>query len=181
MYNQDENQEETGRNYNYNEGLGGNLAQEGKENYEDEQIPDQFHQNSNEMGANDNFPETRNDNSFHVDKMIDEFSKNQQFEENEKRISEKVNQFLEQKGYSITTLYKYTFMMNKILLLTTFTEFLFQRFDVVTLFLSIVIIFIESKIFSHKHLYKWLLVLLGSFLLDALVLLDISPVRIYLK
>ena len=67
-------------------------------------------------------------------------------------------------------------MANKILLLSTFTEFLFQRFDIVTLFLSFVIILIELGVFTHKHMYKWLLVLLGSLLLDALVLLDISPV-----
>ena len=69
-------------------------------------------------------------------------------------------------------------MVNKILLLTTFAEFLFQRFDVITLFISLVIIFIELGIFSHKHIYKWILVLLGSLLLDALVLLDISPVSL---
>lgn len=67
-------------------------------------------------------------------------------------------------------------MLNKILLLITFTEFLFQRFDVVTLFLCLVVIFIELDIFSHKHLYKWLIVLISSLLLDALVLIDISPV-----
>ena len=67
-------------------------------------------------------------------------------------------------------------MVNKILMLSTLTEFLFQRFDIVTLFLCFVIILLEIGIFSHKHIYKWLLVLLGSLLLDALVLLDISPV-----
>jgi hypothetical protein len=61
-------------------------------------------------------------------------------------------------------------------MLSTFIEFLFQRFDIVTLFLNLVIILIEIGIFSHKHIYKWLLVLLSSLLLDALVLLDISPV-----
>ena len=67
-------------------------------------------------------------------------------------------------------------MANKILLFLTFTEFLFQRFDIVTLFLNVVIILIELGVFSQKHLYKWLMVLIGSLLLDALVLLDISPV-----
>ena len=67
-------------------------------------------------------------------------------------------------------------MINKILMLSAFTEFLFQRFDIVTLFLNFVIILIELDIFSHKHMYKWIMVLLGSLLLDALVILDISPV-----
>ena len=67
-------------------------------------------------------------------------------------------------------------MVNKILMLSPFTEFLFQRFDIVTLFLNFVIILIELDIFSHKHMYKWIMVLLGSLLLDALVILDISPV-----
>ena len=61
-------------------------------------------------------------------------------------------------------------------MLTTFTEFIFQRFDIVTLFLSFVILLIEIGIFTHKHIYKWLLVLLGSILLDALVLIDIPIV-----
>ena len=63
-------------------------------------------------------------------------------------------------------------------MLVTFTEFLFQRFDVITLFLNLVIIFIELGVFTHKHMYKWLLVLLISLLIDALVLLDISPVSL---
>ena len=46
----------------------------------------------------------------------------------------------------------------------------------VTLFLCIAILFLELEIFSQKHLYKWLIVLLGSILLDALVLIDVSPV-----
>ena len=61
-------------------------------------------------------------------------------------------------------------------MLSTFTEFLFQRFDIVTLFLCFVIILIEIGVFTHKHMYKWLIVLMASLLLDSLVLLDISPV-----
>ena len=175
MYNQEENQEETGRNYN-NQGLGGNLVQEGSQDFEGEQIQEQYNQNANEIGSNDNLPETRTDNSFHVGKMIDDLSKNQTFEQKEKKIRDDVNNFLQGKGYSISTFANYTFMANKILLLTTFTEFLFQRFDIVTLFLCIAILFIEANIFTHKHLYKWLIVLVSTFLLDALVLIDISPV-----
>jgi hypothetical protein len=67
-------------------------------------------------------------------------------------------------------------MANKILLLSTLTEFLFQRFDVITLLLNLVIIANEVGIFSNKHIYKWLIVLIASLLLDALVLIDISPV-----
>ena len=67
-------------------------------------------------------------------------------------------------------------MANRILLLTTLLEFLFQRFDIITLFLNFVIILIEIEIFNRKHIYKWILVLLGSIFLDALVLIDISPV-----
>ena len=73
----------------------------------------------------------------------------------------------------------FTFIVNKILFLTTFTEFIFQRFDIVTLFLTIAIIFIELQMFSEKHLYKWLLVLISTLILDALVILDISPVSYF--
>jgi hypothetical protein len=181
MFNQDENQEETGRNYNISQGLGGNLVPEGNENFEEEQISGQFGQNSKGINSNIKPPETGHDSSFHVDKIIDDFSKNKNFEEKEKKMSQHVDQFLKGKGYSISTFSNYTFMFNKILFLTTFTEFLFQRFDIVTLFLCIVIILIEAKIFSHKHLYKWLIVLASTLLLDALVLLDISPVRLILN
>ena len=178
MYNSEENRDETGRNYNMNPGLGGNLVQEGSQGYEGDQIQEQYGQNPNEQNSNENLPETKNDSSFHVSKMIDDFSKNKAFEQKEKKLRDGVDNFLQGKGYSISTFANYTFMANKILFLTTFTEFLFQRFDIVTLFLCIVIIFIEAKIFSNKHLYKWLIVLVSTFLLDALVLLDISPVSI---
>ena len=174
MYNQDEFQNDTNRAFNENnEGLGGNLAQESHNQFEEEQSPDQFQQ-SFPVGRNQQSPD---DNSFHVDKMIDDFSRGDKFIEKEKTVSQQLEKILKEKsGYTMSTFSKYIFMMNKILLLTTFAEFLFQRFDAVTLFLSIVIIFIELEIFSHKHLYKWLIVLLGSILLDALVLIDISPV-----
>ena len=99
----------------------------------------------------------------------------------EKAISDQLDQILKGKSsFSISKLSKYIFGINKILFLTTFIEFLFQRFDIVTLFLCIAVILIELEIFTHKHLYKWLIVLLSSILLDALVLIDISPVSIYI-
>ena len=102
---------------------------------------------------------------------------NPKFSEKEQQFSQKVDNFIKSKtGKSISAFPQYIFLVNKILMLTTFLEFLFQRFDIVTLFLNIVIILIEIGIFSHKHIYKWLMVLLTSILLDAFVLLDISPV-----
>ena len=43
-----------------------------------------------------------------------------------------------------------------------------------------VVVLIEIGVFTHKHLYKWLAVLICSLLLDALVLIDISPVSLIL-
>ena len=79
-------------------------------------------------------------------------------------------------GKPLSFLSGYIFFVNKILMFISFSEFYFQRFDIITLFLCFVIILIEIGVFSHKHMYKWLLVLLISLLMDAFVLLDISPV-----
>ena len=176
----EEIQENTGRGYDNNEGLGGNLVQENNAQFEGEQEFDQYNQDPNQMAQNEKPEHIGSDNSFHVDRIIDDISRNEKFAEKEKNLSQHVDRFLQEKaGYSLSTCTGYIFTINKILLLTTFTEFLFQRFDVVTLFLCIAVIFIELEIFSHKHLYKWLLVLISSFLLDAFVLLDISPVSKY--
>ena len=176
----EEIQENTGRGYDNNEGLGGNLVQENNAQLEGEQEFDQYNQDPNQMAQNEKPERIGSDNSFHVDRIIDDISRNEKFAEKEKNLSQHVDRFLQEKaGYSLSICTGYIFTINKILLLTTFTEFLFQRFDVVTLFLCIAVIFIELEIFSHKHLYKWLLVLISSFLLDAFVLLDISPVSKY--
>ena len=177
MYNSEEMQDNQEQGFNNNEGLGNNLVPEGSGNYEGEQGQNQFQQDLNYMPQNENPQTIKSDHSFHVDKMIDDYSKNSQFVEKEKNLSRQLDKILKDKtGYTIDKCTGFLFMINKILLLITFTEFIFQRFDVVTLFLCIVIIMIELEIFSHKHLYKWLLVLVSSFLLDALVLIDISPV-----
>ena len=178
---QEEIQENTGRGYDNNPGLEGNLVPENNAQFEEEQGFDQFNQDANQMAQNEKPERIGSDHSFHVDRMIDDYSRNEKFAEKEKNISQHVDRFLQEKaGYSLSAFTGYIFNINKILFLTTFTEFLFQRFDVVTLFLCIAVIFIELEIFSRKHLYKWLLVLISSFLLDAFVLLDISPVSNYL-
>ena len=163
----DEGQEETGRAYQNKMGLGGNLVQEGN-------IPEEG-EFQNHSGENDLPPQTGMENSF--DKYMSKIHDNPKFSEKEKEFSQKIDNFLRSKtGKSISSFSSYIFMANKILLLTTLTEFLFQRFDIVTLLLNFVIISVELGIFNNKHIYKWLIVLIGSLLLDALVLLDISPV-----
>ena len=162
-----EGQEETGRADGNQMGLGGNLVPEGNVPEEGE-----FQNNS---GANGLPPQTGSDNSF--DKYISKIHDNPKFSEKEKEFSQKIDNFIRSKtGKPISAFSSYIFMANKILLLSTLTEFLFQRFDIVTLLLNFVIISVELGIFSNKHIYKWLFVLIGSLLLDALVLIDISPV-----
>jgi hypothetical protein len=170
-------QDETGRDYNNQIGLGGNLVQEGNLMAEGEELGEQYQTNQNQIATNDIPGQTKDDNSFHMDKYIEKFHEDPKFSEKEKEISQKLDNILRSKtGKSISSFSGYIFMVNKVLMLSTFTEFLFQRFDIVTLFLNFIIILIELGIFSHKHMYKWIIVLLGSLLLDALVLLDISPV-----
>ena len=162
-------QDDTGRGYNNQEGLGGNLVQESNILAEGE---DQYQ--SNQIATQQN----TNDNSFHVGELIEKIQNNPNFSQRENEISQKLDEiFKEKTGRPLSAISGYVFLANKILLILTFTEFLFQRFDIVTLFLNIVIILIELGIFNQKHMYKWLIVLIGSLLLDALVLLDISPVR----
>ena len=155
-----------------NQDLGNNLVGEENINYGGE----------NEYQQQNEKPLTlESDHSFHVDKKFDNFVQNDNFAQKEKKINQELDRILQEKsGFSISRVAGYIFMMNKILFLTTFTEFLFQRFDVVTLFLCIVVFLIEIGVFTHKHLYKWLAVLICSLLLDALVLIDISPVSLIL-
>ena len=135
---------------------------------------DQFQ--SNQPASND-LQQTGEENSFHVDQFIEKMQNNPNFSQKENEISQKLDEIFRAKtGKPFSAFSGYVFLANKILLFLTFTEFIFQRFDIVTLFLNIVIILIELGIFNQKHLYKWLMVLIGSLLLDALVLLDISPV-----
>ena len=166
--------EETGRDYN---NQGGSLVQEENLMAEGEEMGDQFQTDQNQIATNVIPGQTKDDNSFHMDKYIEKFHEDPKFSEKEKELNIKLDNILRSKtGKSISDLSGYIFMANKILMLSTFTEFLFQRFDIVTLFLCFVIILIELGIFTHKHMYKWLIVVLGSLLLDALVLLDITPV-----
>ena len=179
MYNPDEFQSDTNRENNNDNLIGGqnlgieNQNFEGEGEREREENQNQFHQqNQNEQNH-----QSPDDNSFHMDKKLDELTSNDNFVQKEKAIRDKLDQILREKSsFTLSSFVAHIFMLNKILLLITFTEFLFQRFDVVTLFLCLVVIFIELDIFSHKHLYKWLIVLISSILLDALVLIDISPV-----
>lgn len=171
-------EENTGRGYDQG-GLGGNLVPEGNVSAEGEE---QYNQNQN-LNGNDISPQNGDENSFHVGQYIDKIQNNPEFTKKENEISRKLDDFVQSKtGKPFSALAGYVFLANKLLLLSTFTEFLFQRFDIVTLFFNIVIILIELGVFNKKHLYKWLMVLIGSLLLDALVLLDISPVsQKYLK
>lgn len=172
-----DNQGETGREDENNIGLGGNLVDEGNMIAEGEEMQGQFQSDQNQWEANDLPPQKGSDNSFHMDKFIEKYHEDPKFTAKEKEISQKIDSiFKSNVGKPISNFMGYIFLVNKILMLSSFTECLFQRFDIVTLFLCFVIILIEIGIFSHKHIYKWLLVLLGSILLDALVLLDISPV-----
>lgn len=175
----EEIQENTGRGYDNNEGLGGNLVQENNAQFEGEQEFDQYNQDPNQMAQNENQNVSE---VIIVSTLIELLMIFQEMKNSlkKRKLKSTCGQIFTRKaGYSLSTCTGYIFTINKILLLTTFTEFLFQRFDVVTLFLCIAVIFIELEIFSHKHLYKWLLVLISSFLLDAFVLLDISPVSKY--
>jgi hypothetical protein len=172
MYNPDDFQSDTNRANNDDHLMGGQNMGLGNQNLEGSgEVEPEENPNQNQ------FNQSPDDNSFHMDKKLDDLTSNDNFVQKEKVIRDKLDQILKEKSnFTLSSFVAHIFMLNKILLLITFTEFLFQRFDVVTLFLCLVVIFIELEIFSHKHLYKWLIVLICSIFLDALVLIDISPV-----
>lgn len=169
-----EQEDDFGKNYNNEIGLGGNLVQEGNTMNEGEEG---HNPNDQQFLTNDYTTQPVDDNSFHVNECIEKIHQNPKFTEKEKQFSQKVDDFMKSKiGKPLSFLSGYIFFVNKILMFISFSEFYFQRFDIITLFLCFVIILIEIGVFSHKHMYKWLLVLLISLLMDAFVLLDISPV-----
>ena len=71
----EEIQENTGRGYDNNEGLGGNLVQENNAQFEGEQEFDQYNQDPNQMAQNEKPERIGSDNSFHVDRIIDDISR----------------------------------------------------------------------------------------------------------
>ena len=164
---QDKNQ---GQDFNH-EDLENNLVQEGQVNFEGEHQPEE---NYNQQIESPQAPGS--DHSFHIDKKFDDFTKGESFGQKERTLNQQIDQILQTKGFSLSKFASWIFWINKILLLTTFTEFLFQRFDIVTLFLCIIVLLIELEIFTHKHLYIWLVVLVFTIILDAFVLIDIAPV-----
>lgn len=182
MYNPDDFQSDTNRVNNDDNLIGGQNIGLGNQNLEGSGEIEEENQNQNQLNQqyqNEQIQPSPDDNSFQMGKKLDDLTSNDNFVQKEKAIRDKLDQILKEKSsFTLSSFVAHIFMLNKILLLITFTEFLFQRFDVVTLFLCLVVIFIELEIFSHKHLYKWLIVLISSILLDALVLIDISPVSI---
>ena len=162
-----DNQGETRADNENQRGLGGNLVHEGNLLAEGEEIGGEFQTDPHPLSTNNFSGKAIDDNSFHMDKCIEKIHENPRFSEKEREFSQKVDNFIKSKtgkSISLSAFSGYVFLANKILLILTFTEFLFQRFDVITLFLNLVIIFIELGVFTHKHMYKWLLVLLISLL-----------------
>jgi hypothetical protein len=176
MLEEENDKEQIGNNYIDSNGNAQNLIPETKE----EVIKTK--ENEPQVQQNSFFDEgktkrTEDEHSFHLGNYIEDFYENPNFSEKEKKISTQIDElFQKMTKKPISFFQKYLFLVNKILLFTTLTQFLFQRFDIVTLFISVVVLLIEADIFSHKHLYKWLFVLITSLLLDAFVLIDVSPV-----
>ena len=170
-----DNQGQPETDYGNQMGLGGNYFQEGNIMAEGEEVIGQFQPDTQQFATNDLSPKSFNNNS--LPNYIEKIHDNLNIAEKEKELSQKVDNFIQSKtGKTISAFSGYIFVINKILMLSTFTEFLFQRFDIVTLFFTFSLIFIELGVFSYNHIYKWLLVLIGSLILDALVLLDIPIV-----
>ena len=119
------------------------------------------------------------ENSLHLAEIIDQVPKSSQFMQKEAEYSQKIEDFIVSKTGKPeikTSWNKIAFAFNYFLMLSTFIEFVLQRFDVPTLSLCFIIFFIKLEFFSYKHLYKWLFYLLTTIGLDIFVLIDIFPV-----
>ena len=172
-----DNQGETGK-YNENDSennpQNSDLVLEDKIKYN----PDYNH-GSNYVDEINNNANTVDENSLHLDKYIDKIQQSAKFREKEAEYVQKIEDFIVSKTGNInikSSWNKIVFAFNYFLILSTFIEFLFQRFDVVTLSLCFIIFFIKLEFFSYKHLYKWLFYLFFTIILDLFVIIDVFPV-----
>ena len=118
-----DNHEETGNRGNYGEE---GLVQEEKVLQDGEE-----YQQDKQMNINDITPQNGDDNSFHMSQYIEKMENNPEFSKKENILSQKLDEFLTSKtGQPFSAFTGNVFFANKILLLSTFTEFLFQRFDI---------------------------------------------------
>ena len=75
MSNFDEMQDNQDQGLNINDGLGGNLVQEGSANFEGEQDQNGFQIYPNNLDQNEKPQTIGSDHSFHIDKKFDDFTK----------------------------------------------------------------------------------------------------------
>ena len=93
----EENQDNTGRGYINDQGFEGKFVQEGSEQYQNEQGDEQFQQEQNQISPNEKLQPIGSDHSFHLDKKIDNFTKNENFNKKEKDISNKLDEIYQNK------------------------------------------------------------------------------------
>ena len=172
-----DNQGETGK---YNENDSENNPQNSDLVLEDKiKYNHDYNHGSNYVDEINNNANTVDENSLHLDKYIDKIQQSAKFREKEAEYVQKIEDFIVSKTGNInikSSWNKIVFAFNYFLILSTFIEFLFQRFDVVTLSLCFIIFFIKLEFFSYKHLYKWLFYLFFTIILDLFVIIDIFPV-----
>ena len=162
-----------------NEPSSGKDYENGGENPQLNILDDKIKHVDSNMDEINNNANTIDENSLHLDKYIDKIPQSAKFREKESEYVPKIEDFIVSKTGNTnikSSWNKIVFAFNYFLLLTTFIEFFFQRFDVVTLSLCFIIFFIKLEIFSYKHLYKWFFYLILSIILDFFVIIDIFPV-----
>lgn len=178
MFEQMEPQPETAKDINYeleNSDLNNNLVLDDKIRGDSNFRPGEAYMDK--PGQN-----TYDENSLHLGEMLDKIPQNPQFKQKESEFARKIEDFVVSKMGNSEIKAKWdkiAFAFNYFLMLGTFLEFIFQRFDVPTLTLCFIIFFIKLGLFQKKHLYKWLFYLLFTVCLDVLVILDIFPVSLF--
>lgn len=179
MFEQMEQQPDTAKDNNYdleNSDLNNNLVLEDKIKGNSDFRPEPSIDKPNNQNYYD-------ENSLHLGEMIDKIPQNEKFKQKESEFAQKVEDFVVSRLGNTDIKAKWdkiAFAFNYFLMLGTFLEFIFQRFDIPTLSLCFIIFFIKLGFFHKKHLYKWIFYLLLTICLDIIVILDIFPVSLYL-
>lgn len=161
------------------EGYDNNMMDQGDTGRDNNQ--DNFNYEGNEGKFNQDdqlgFGETNAEqNSFHLDKAFENLENNPKYMQKEEEYTKKIEDLINNKAgkYNITSNWpKVTFICNYILLGTILLIGLNDRFDIVGLTMNFVIFFLQLKLFSPKHMYKWAAIMACSIAIDILVFLDI--------
>lgn len=108
--------------------------------------------------------------------IVDKITMNQKFTEKEAEINNKIGSIFDKLagGKPISgNAEKFGYLINKILIILLLFSFLIDRYDIIGLFFSFGVLFLEPGFANRKYLYRWIIILALSVVMDLFCLLDI--------